>query len=213
MGERGLGSLATPIAEWTQLLGHQLLTQEERSQADIEVLGIDDASRRKAPWVVVSPRRLRADTQAQLRAQGARGVLDGDHGLLDLAFLYAECLFSSRAEQRRHGLNHGRLEVHVLDPGANLRRDSQGRLVGLNRCGVWVDAPELSFPGGASVDLAVPLGRRTVRLSGRVIVDQWEPEPQLMGIELALERCMGCSSFRGLARYLRAHGHPVSSPA
>lgn len=192
------GPLARALQTWTSRLGHALVTDEDRDDADLEVLpaglGLERSDR---PWISVSSHRGDADPSAAAR-------LEGHHGLLDLAFAFAEQLFVSRCEQRRYGLRYGRLEVEMVGPDGEAL---SSRLVGLNRCGAWVASAHTPFPEGALVDLTLPenllgLGYSPhgYTLRGRVMSP--DPKGELIGVELMLEACEGFPSFRSLSRRL-----------
>lgn len=202
------GPLAPALEAWTVRLGHAVVGAAERSAAHLEVLpaglGLDRAGAR---WIAVSTHRSTPPSP------GAAASLCGHHGPLDLAFVYAEHLFGSRSEQRRYGLRHGRLEVE-LDPRRDDVAPIRGRLVGLNRCGAWVEAAaaiaegevlELGFPDDILGEGVRP-GR--CRLLGRVMTP--DPTGRLVGIELMLEACEGFPTFRSLARRLSSR---AASPA
>ncbi|MEO1234474.1 MAG: hypothetical protein AAFZ18_36835 [Myxococcota bacterium] len=193
------------VREWTVRLGHDLV---EAAQADVTV-ALDPETPEAAsggPWLVVTERRLSPEQRAGLRRAGATEVLDGRNGLLDLTFAYAETLFGSRSEQRRHGLAYGRLEAHVVPAGVEPSASTRGRLVGLNRCGTWVEVPAGAFTFGDLVDLVLPFEDLRFRMRGRVVGQPpsaafaGRTRHLLVALELVLEHCEGFPGFRGLAR-------------
>ena len=224
------GGLATLLADWTQRLGHFVVDSAERSEVDLEVLPESGVhTKTKNPWLVISHRRVDERRRQQLRADGALVVLDGHCGPLDLSFFYAELLFKSRAEQRYYGLTHGRLKVHVLKPDHVPSEATKGRLIGLNRCGGWVDGVR-QWECGALVHLIVPVGTEEMCLRARVVGDHhvsggcaestadivgdpsWATElDTLIGLEF--ERHQDQMYFRALARSTRPpERRSVSTP-
>ena len=207
----GWGALHAPIVDWTRRLGHEVRAPSElEGPADLYVLTEADPRPEGHPWMIVDARRPSAERRGAWRAEGASAVLEGLHGLLDLSFVYAELLFSSRAEQRRYGLAHGQVEVEV----AGLGDEVEHRLVGLNRCGVWVEPAPSHCPHGRLVELRLPLTDRVAKLSTRVVCGQGESElgpgeRPLLGLELVLEHCAGLQSFRSLSRLSSSISRPV----
>ncbi len=202
-GPDRLGSLSAPLSDFTARLGHALIPVEEVATADLRVMLADFDPPLGPPCVAVSGRRVDASRRSQLIAAGVLFVLDADHGLLDLAFAYAEALFPQRAEQRRHALAYGRLEVEVV----RAQEQFSARLVGLNRCGAWLsvaeDGPAAWAGGDPAVEIRLPLGEaRVARLEGRWIGDRPARGdlPRLLAVELALGRERGFPSFRSLGR-------------
>lgn len=199
------GPLAAVLHAWTERLGHRVETDPRaRESVHLQVLpaglGLEPEDP-EARFVTVSVARTSAGDGA------AVAHLEGHHGLLDVAFVLAEHLFSNRAEQRRYGLTFGRLDVHVLaGPDDTLRPDNRARLVGLNRCGTWIAAPTVDLLRGDGVELALArdgLGldgetASRVRLRGRIVSEHGDSG--LVGLELALDRCEGLCSLRSLAR-------------
>jgi hypothetical protein len=203
-----LGLLASKVAQWTDRLGYARAADPEEADAEVRAAHVEPRPENGA-WLALTPRRLAPEAAEALRGRGAAVVLDGHQGLLDLAYALAEHLFAQRAEQRRHGLSFGRLEVGVRSrTGASGR----GRLVGLHRCGAWIDAPGVALGVGALVELDIEVEDRVAHLKGRVVCarargTQGEP---LLALELALDQGAELRSFRQLAR---AGSRPEPSPA
>lgn len=222
-GTEVFGPLGEALSAWTERLGHRVVrTDERRDQASIELLpeglGLQRADRR---WISVSAHRGPSLVQT---AEKPSAQLNGHHGLLDLAFCYAELLFGSRAAQRRYGRSFAQLEVEIVREDAVLQRRgmppglcssfgrSTGRILGISRCGAWLETSEV-LRRGQKLDLLLDeqalgdLPVRPMQLSGRVLSE--DDGRGFVGLEFDFDAGEGLPSFRSLSRRMSSRIRPA----
>jgi hypothetical protein len=158
----------------------ELVVAEIESTADIANV------KTSSPIIALVHRRLRDGEAKALREAGARGVIDRESSILDVAFAFSEILFATRNEQKRYYRAHGGMGIRLRPVGVRNDSGVAGQLFEITRSGAFV-LSATRFAEGTPIEIELSILGRSAALRGRVAFVHGRDDREGMAVEFALD--------------------------